>query len=95
MAVQRSRTARPERATDRVLMPFAKDDAEGQARVTAFLRELQRKADIELARMNVRFRGNSGHRDFRASFLLLTHSDIAISARPGHKKGRPSRRPSP
>jgi hypothetical protein len=76
-------------------MPFAKDDAEGQARVTAFLRELQRKADIELARMNVRFRGNSGHRDFRASFLLLTHSDIAISARPGHKKGRPSRRPSP
>jgi len=25
-----------------VLMPFAKDDAEGQARVTAFLQELQR-----------------------------------------------------
>ena len=78
MAVQRSRTAGPERATDRVLMPFAKDDAEGQARVTAFLRELQRKADIELAQMNVRFRGNSGHRDFRASCLLLKAHAAAL-----------------
>jgi len=31
------------------------------------------KADIETAPRNVRFWANSGHRDFRASRLLLTH----------------------
>ena len=32
------------------------------------------KADIELARINVRFWGNSGHRRFKAACLLLTQS---------------------
>jgi hypothetical protein len=32
------------------------------------------KADIQASPVNVRFRVNSGHRDFRASCLLLTQS---------------------
>jgi hypothetical protein len=47
------------------------------------------KADIQLTPGNVRFWGNSGHRDFRTSCLLLTDAVEKVPFIPlDHKKWR-------
>ena len=67
-----------------VLMPFAKDDAEGQARVTAFIQELQRLG-CEGRNLQIEYRWETSDRDLRKAATELaalspdvsSHSPIA------------------
>src|SRR5271166_2536415 len=63
-----------------VLMPFAKDDAEGQARVTAFLRELQRLGWTEGRNLQIEYRWETSDRDLRkaATELAALSPDVIL-----------------
>ena len=62
-----------------VLMPFAKDDAEGQARVTAFIQELQRLG-CEGRNLQIEYRWETSDRDLRkaATELAALSPDVIL-----------------
>jgi putative tryptophan/tyrosine transport system substrate-binding protein len=76
-----ARAQQPERVRRiGVLMPFAKDDAEGQARVTAFLRELQRLGWTEGRNLQIEYRWETSDRDLRraATELAALSPDVIL-----------------
>jgi putative ABC transport system substrate-binding protein len=61
-----------------VLMPFAKDDAEGQARVTAFLRELQRLGWTEGRNLQIEYRWETSDLTKAATELAALSPDVIL-----------------
>ena len=61
-----------------VLMPFAKDDAEGQARVTAFIQELQRLGWTEGRNLQIEYRWETSDPELRkaATELVALSPDV-------------------
>src|SRR5262252_9172926 len=62
-----------------VLMPFAKDDAEGQARVTAFLRELQQLGWTEGGNIQIEYRWDTGDLRKAATELVTLSPDVILA----------------
>jgi putative ABC transport system substrate-binding protein len=61
-----------------VLMPFAKDDAEGQARVTAFIQELERLGWTEGRNLQIEYRWETSDPELRkaATELVALSPDV-------------------
>jgi ABC-type uncharacterized transport system substrate-binding protein len=61
-----------------VLMPFAKDNAEGQARVTAFRKELERLGWIDGRSLQIEYRWETGDLRKAATELVALSPDVIL-----------------
>jgi hypothetical protein len=59
-----------------VLMPFAKDDSQGEARVTAFLQALQKLAWTEGRNLQIEYRWDAGDLQKAATELVALSPDV-------------------
>jgi len=63
-----------------VLMPFAKDNPDGQARVAAFLRELQQLGWTEGGSIQIEYRWGSGDLQKAAAELVALSPDVILAS---------------
>jgi putative tryptophan/tyrosine transport system substrate-binding protein len=63
-----------------VLMPFAKDNSEGQARITAFLQALQKLGWSEGRNLHIEYRWDTGDLQKAAAELVALSPDVIFAA---------------
>ena len=62
-----------------VLMPFARDDSEAQARITAFLQGLQKLGWTEGRNLHIEYRWDSGDLQKAATELVALSPDVIFT----------------
>src|ERR1043166_9510959 len=63
-----------------VLMPFAKDNPEGQARIAAFLQEMQKLGWIEGRNLQIEYRWDTGDLPKAATELVTLSPDVILAS---------------